>query len=257
MSQTMRNFLPQFTLNDQGPTAQFNFDPRASLPSSNGSQQWGRMAPRSAQHSNISSPSASVRSAMTAPAPGFYNPSRNHQPSIGSMDHNIDPSLSSLGARSAPPGHAAQTNYSLERSLHDDPWTALHLRNSTGGDGQMLLPLPNAHYKDSQRGPGSVGSIVAPVSDSGYHSQSVASNDASRLRQSRVSQNVVQQPSSLHVQSRTNSTPAMIRVQSDQRSQTSRISSRSGRQANELQCQECKEVMKTRSELKCVLKPWW
>jgi hypothetical protein len=253
----MQNFLPQSTLNDQGPPTQFNYDPRASLQSSNGSQQWGRVGPRSVQHSNISSPSPSVRSAMTAPVQSFYNHSSYAQPSIGSVDHNIDPSLSSLGTRLAPPGHGTQTNYSLERSLHDEPWTALHLRNSTGGDGQMLLPLPNANYKDSRRGPGSVGSIAAPISDSGYHSQSVVSNDASRLRQSRVSQNVVQRPSSLQIQSRTNNAPAMVRVQSDQGSQTSRISSRSGRQANELQCQECKEVMKTRSELKCVLMLWW
>ena len=209
--------------------------------------------PRSVQH-NMPSPSTSVRSAVTAPAQTFFDRSGFQQSNIASVESRIDPSLPGLDMHLAPSGHVARTNYNIERSYHEDSWNPLHLRNSSVGDGRMPHHQANASFKPFRTGPGSVGS-AAPVSDSGFYSQSAVSNDASRLHQSRVPSCLTQQAPSMNVRSTPSEALDKVRVPSDQRSQISHISSRNGKQGNELECRECHEISKCKSDYKCVLLP--
>jgi hypothetical protein len=241
MSQ-MNQGYPQFNFSLHGPAEQYNSVSRAEHQSRNGSQQWA--PPRSVQHHNLPSPAASVRSAATSPVRNVRNHTSYHLPRI---EDNIDPSLPAMGGHLAPPGHVSQANYNIERSSHDEPWTPLHLITSATGDGRNSRHQASTTYKHFRRGPSSAGSVAAPVSDSGYNSQSVISTDASRLNQSYAIQGSGQR---VNIDGSMTAPPGMVRVLSDQRSQHSRFSSRSGQQINELACPQCPMVMKCRSDYK-------
>jgi hypothetical protein len=237
----MNQGYPQFNFNVHGP-AEHNYVTRPSHQSRNGPQQWA--PPRIVQHHNLPSPSASVRSAATTPVRNVRNHITYRLPSI---EDNIDPSLSAMGGHLAPPGHVSQANYNIERSSHDEPWTPLHLITSATGDGRNSPHQAHTSYKHFRQGPGSAGSVAAPVSDSGYNSQSVVSTDVSRLNQSYANQGAGQRG---NIDGSVAAPPGMIRVLPDQRSQHSRFSSRSGQQINELACPQCSAVMKCRSDYK-------
>lgn len=249
MAQTSRNF-PLFNFSVEGPAEQLNFTPQASHPSRNGSQPWMPRAPRSVQY-NIPSPSTSVRSTVTAPAESFYDRSKYHQSNAGPVESRIDPSLPGMEMHLVPPG---QTNYNIARSFHEDSWNPLHMRTSGNSHGGTPLHQSSTNYKSFGPGPGSVGS-AAPVSDSGFYSQSAVSSDPSRLHQPRVPQGASRPIGSVDARSTRSDAPNMARVPSDQRSQISRVSSRSGKHVNELECQKCHETMKCKSDYKCVSAP--
>lgn len=253
--------FPSFNYSIQGPTDQFNFNPRASHPGSHGSQQQ-MMRVRSAQYNAVPSPSPSVRSAVTAPAQAqhIYEPPSYHPTRRGVIDDRIDPSLLGVGAHQVPPAHVAQTNYNIERSMRDEAWNPLHLTSGRQSNGRPSLLPPDTNHKHFRMGSGSVGS-AAPVSDSGidsgFYSQSVVSTDASRFHQPRKSHGNDQQVGGLNVRPARSEVPHMVRVPSDRRSHASRASSTSGKPVNELICPrpECGEIMKCNSDLKYAIAP--
>jgi len=247
MSHLNQGYPPQFNYNVHGPTEQYNSVSRSSYQGSNGSQQWSSMAPRSVQHSNIPSPSASVRSTATTPVSIVRSRPDHRLPGIGRVDDNIDPSLFAVGGYLAPIGHVSQVNYNIERSLRDGPWNPLSIASPTTGDGHTPLHQASANHRHYRQGPGSTGSVAAPVSDSGYNSQSVVSNDASRMNQSYINRSVGPHGT---FEAPAAAAPAMARMLSDQRSQDGHLSSRSRQQTSELACSRCSAVMKCRSDLK-------
>jgi hypothetical protein len=152
----------------------------------------------------------------------------------------------------APTGHVARNGYNpLDRHYHEESWNPYHLRNSSTSNDQTSFNQNNASFRSVRTGPGSTGSI-APISDSGFYSQSVVSHDTGRVDQSGVPCNLTQQISNMKVRSITSEAPRVIRVHSDQQSQISQISSQSGIEDNQLRCRECKKVSKCRSDYKYV-----
>lgn len=230
---------PQFRYSIQGPQQHFDSPSQASHRSNHASHQWGSMAPRIVQHGTLPSPSVSMRSMNSAPVRILHDRPSYRRPHI---DDNIDPNLSGVGFL-GPSGQVSQANFNIERNRGDDPWTPLHLSNP--GDARFSLHQSNINYGQYNRGPGSVGSAAAPVSDSGYHSQSAVSTDPSQ-RQNDASRGTLRH---LNVQAQVTNAPKMTRVLSDQRSQQS-ISSQGGQLHNELKCLRCSAVMKCRSDYK-------
>lgn len=240
MSHTSQGYPPPFRYSVQGPQQQFDSVSQASHQSNHGSQRWGSMAPRIVQHGKLPSPSVSVRSARSAPVRNPHDRISYRRPQV---DDNIDPSLSEVGLLGQP-GQIPQANFNFERSRGDDPWTPLHLLNP--GDGRFPSHQANVNYGQYNRGPGSVGSAAAPVSDSGYHSQSAISTDPTSQRQNDAPQGTLRR---LDVQAQVINAPEMVCVLSDQRSQLSNRS-RDGQHLNELTCPKCSVVSKCRSDFK-------
>jgi hypothetical protein len=247
MSQT-NGRIPPFNFNVQ----QYMFDSGAPRPNNNGPQQWllagQRSRPRSVQH-NLPSPSTSVRSTVTAPARS-YDRSSFVQPNLASVNERIDPNLLGLEYSLPSPGQAARNNYNpIDRNYHEGPWDPYHLRNS---DDESSVNQPSTNFKNYRHGPGSIGS-AAPISDSGFWTQSVVSHEPGRLEQSYMSSSLSQQVDKLKVRSLTSEAPRMTRVPSDQRSQLSLVSSRSGYRDKPLKCQICGDESKCKSDYKYVV----
>ncbi|KAH8732852.1 hypothetical protein GQ44DRAFT_696544 [Phaeosphaeriaceae sp. PMI808] len=248
MSQSNRSY-PPFNLTVQEPAQQqFAFASQDLQLNNHTSQQWPSPGSRSVQN-NMPSPSTSVRSVVTAPTPRAYHRGNFHQATISpvSVDSRVDPSLLALDML-APPGMSPRNNYNpIDPSYHNDSWNPYHLRNSNTNHDKTSLNHTNPNFKTFRTGPESVSS-AAPISDSGFYSQSVMSHDAARPDQPGVPSSFSQRVVNLNIQSLPSEASGMIRVHSDQRSQISRASSRSGREDNQLKCQDCNEISKCNSD---------
>lgn len=226
---------------------QYRYDSRAPCLNNDGSPPWMGSQTRSLQL-RMPSPAASVRSAVTAPAQPFLDRPNAHHPNKTPMEHGTNSSLTGLDVHLAPSGHAARAHFNIERSFQDDSWSALHLRNSNAGDGRISIHDASMGFKSFHAGPGSVGS-AAPVSDSGFFSQSAFSTDAGRINRPRLPSSLARSRSSMNVMSTQGDGSGLIHMHSDQKSQ---ISSRNEKRASELQCQDCQEILKCKSDFKCV-----
>jgi hypothetical protein len=248
MSQSNRRIPPRFKVIVQEPLQPFAFDPHLQQVNNNVAQQWMQSRPRSVQH-NMPSPSNSVRSAVTAPVQRPFDRSNFHPGNIATVDNRNDSSLLGIDML-APTGHVTRNAYHpLDRHYHEESWNPYHLRNSSTGNDQTSFNQSNASFKSIRTGPGSTGSI-APISDSGFYSQSVVSHETGRVDQPAVPCNLTQQINNMKVRSTTSEAPRVIRVHSDQRSQISQASSQSGIEDNHLKCRECNKVLKCRSDYK-------
>lgn len=199
------------------------------------------------------SPSASVRTVVTAPDPRLFNRSSFQQANRSPIDANIDPNLPNNNSLSmlAPPSNGSAPSYNpVTRNLQEQPWSAGNLRNSASGS-RSPMSQSSAQYGQYRRGPGSdIESNIMP-SDSGYFShppQSVFSNEPSRPCQELPS-GITYDIGNLNVESIQNEAPVIARMHSDQISQHS---SRSGRSGKSYQCQVCDHTLKCKSDLKCV-----
>ncbi|KAF1842674.1 uncharacterized protein K460DRAFT_407069 [Cucurbitaria berberidis CBS 394.84] len=249
MSHPSRSFPPPFSFVVEEP---YSFDGQVPQLSINTTQPWmSSSGPRSVQH-QMPSPSASIRTVVTAPDPRSFNQSSFHQANRSPIGHNIDPNLPDNLSLLAPSGHVSRPSYSLiARHFQDQPWSAGNLRSSDTSGGRSPLNQPAVQY-GSYRGvpsPGSdIDSNVLP-SDSGYHSQppqSVFSNEPGQRSQD-VPSSIPFPDCNLNIESTPSEAPAMRRMTSDQISQ---ISGRSEKSGKSLLCYECDVVSKCNSDLK-------
>lgn len=208
----------------------------------NTTQPW----PSRRGQNQIPSPSTSIRTSRTAPDPRPYSRSSIHE----ATRSPVDPFL-------APAYVSRNNNYNpIARQLLDQPWSAGNLRSSSASGSRNSLSPSNVPYGSyrGHMGPGSdIESNLVP-SDSGYHSQappSVFSNEAGRNSQD-LHPGLTLQVGKMNVESLPSESPARERLHSDQISQRS---SRSGLSAKQLPCPECHEVLKCKSEYKCVYVP--
>ena len=152
----------------------------------------------------------------------------------------------------APSGHVVRNSYSpIARNYNDESWNPFNLRTSDTSDDQTSFNQGGGSLTSFRQGPGSVGS-AAHVSDSGFYSQSVVSHDAGRMDQTGMNCSLTQQVGNLNVRATTSEAAPMRRTHSDQRSQISHTSSRSGNPDQPLKCLICGDVSKCNSDHKCV-----
>jgi hypothetical protein len=250
MSQPNNNFPHPFELVVQEHIPSYAFNHSAQQ-TSNNTPPWIQSRPRSVQN-NMSSPSPSVRSTVTAPLQKSFDQTSFHHTNIAIVDNRNDPSLLSMDML-APSGHVARSMYNpLDRHYHDESWNPYHLRNSGTNDDRTRLHQSNGGFKSHRAGgPGSMSS-VAPISDSGFYSQSVVSHDTGHRDQSGMHCGLTQQVGNLNVRSTISEAPGMVRMHSDQRSHFSQASSQSGSPHNALQCRDCDKILKCNSDYKCV-----
>jgi hypothetical protein len=219
-------------------------------PRSDASQSWMQPRPRSAQP-NVRSPVPSIRSTGTAPGQQrSFDTSGFPQGNAVLLDNRPHHDLLGMDML-APPGHDLQTFSPVPQNFNEESWNIFNLRTK-GAYNDRTSYNHNGTLRPFVHGPGSVGS-AAPRSDSGYNSQSVVSHDAGRMDHSGSHFNLTQQIGDSHIHARTSEAEVpMIRVPSVQRSQVSRISSRSGDRGNPLECQVCGNTSKCNSDLKYV-----
>jgi hypothetical protein len=233
----------------QGSPQQNAYNLYVQQANNNVQQQWPSR-PQSVQP-NMPSPSSSVRSTRTAPVQrppyrsGCYP---GNEVPIGDRNNTSLLGIDEL----ALPGQVSQSTWnSLDPSYHQEAWGPLNLRNSNTSEVRNSLNPKNGSHRTYRIGPGSIGS-VAPVSDSGFFSNSAVSYDAGRMDHSGVSHNLTQQIGHMNIQPTTSEAPRLRRMHSDQRSQVSRISGRSGIDDESLKCLECPKISKCRSDHKYV-----
>jgi hypothetical protein len=252
MSHLSNNFHPNFSLVVQEPTQQFRCDATAQQTNNNIPQQWRQSKPRSVQL-NVPSPTASVRSTVTAPV---YHRSFDHselqQSNVAAVNNRPNNDLLGMELLT-PSGHAGRSSYSLlTTNYNEESWNPFNLRTSGLGDDTGPFSQSNVSLKSFRHGPESVAS-AAPISDSGFYSQSVISHDVSHMDQPRMQWNLAQQVDPVNVRSITSEAPRMVHVHSDYRSQISRTSSRSGYEGDSLTCSICGDISKCNSDFKFVL----
>jgi hypothetical protein len=246
MSQSNRNFPPDFNLVIQAPQ-QYAYNPLAQR-SNNIQQQWMQSRSRSVQH-NVPSPVASVRSTATVPVQRRSFDRAGYFPSNpASVNDGPDSDLLGMDLL-APSGHVIRGSYSpITSNYNDVPWNAFNLRTSDTSDDQTSFIQGRGNLTSFRQGPGSVGS-AAHASDSGFYSQS----GGSRMDQASMNcPSLSQQVDNLNVRAATSETATMRRTHSDQRSQISHTSSRSGKPDESLRCPTCGDVSKCNSDYKCV-----
>jgi len=232
----------------QGPSDQYSYGAPALPNVNNVSQSW-MQRPQSAQP-RVRSPATSVRSTARAPVQQtpFDNSYFPTQGNTTSSNNGPDHDLLDI-AMLAPPGHDNQSFSPVHRHLsNEESWNSLNLRNAGVYSNRSSF---DGNLRPYGQGPGSVGS-AAPRSDSGYNSQSVGSHDAGRMEPQRTQFGLTQQIDDMSTHSTPADTIPMMRVPSDQRSHTSRISSRSSNRGNHLKCETCGWVSKCNSDLKYV-----
>jgi hypothetical protein len=228
---------PQFNYNVQtynGPTTQDN---------NNVLQAWPQSRPHSVQ--NVRRPASSMRTHQ----PPFDSTSF-HQNIAPPLNVGTHPDLLGIGMP-APPRNLARSFSPIPRSSNEEYWNPLNLRASGVYNDQTTLDQRNASLKPFVRGPGSVGSGT-PRSDSGYNSQSVISHDDGRKDQFSMQCDFTQQLGNPMVRSATSGSTPMIRLPSDQRSHTSRLSNRSENNGDRLKCPICGVTSKCNSDAKYV-----
>lgn len=241
---------PPFHYNVQEVPNHFSYESHVPQLDRHSAQPWFTGS-RSVQH-NVRSPSTSVMSTATAPVPRRL---RFYQDDMPQLNDPIDPNLQDLqlAGMLAPISHVPRNNYSsIAHNFQDDPWNPLHMRNSSTVDACISPNHANATFRSYRNGPGSIGS-AAPVSDSGYHTQSVVSNDQTRGDKPGFSLGVGIHTGNLPSQIAASEVPATIQVLSDQRSHLSSQSGRNRTRSKEIKCQECGDILKCMSDFKCVL----
>lgn len=250
MSQSNRTFPLDFNLVVQGPQ-QYTNNTLAQQRSYNAQQQWMQPRSRSVQL-NVPSPVASVRSTATVPVQQrSFDGSGYFQSHTASLHDGPNTDLLGMDML-APSGHVTRNSFSpITGNYNDVPWNAFNLRTSDTSDDQTSFIQGNGNLSSFRQGPGSVGS-AAHVSDSGFFSQSAVSYDAGRIDQSGRVGSLSQQVSNLNVRATTSESATMRRTHSDQRSQISHTSSRSGRRDPSLRCAICGDISKCNSDFKCV-----
>jgi hypothetical protein len=242
--------IPHFHYNVQEVPNQYNFDSQLPQLSNNSAQPWFSSNSRSVQH-NVRSPSTSVMSTATAPV---QHRSRFCHNDVSQLDDPIDPNLPNMSGLLTPTSHALRNNYSpIARSFQDDSWNPLHLRNAGLVDACAPSHHANASFGAYRNGPGSVGS-AAPVSDSGYQTQSVISNDQTRNDKPGLPLGVTFHGGNLPGQLTANDAPGTVQVLSDQRSQLSSQSGHSRIRSKQFKCPQCGDISKCKSDFKCVLR---
>jgi hypothetical protein len=242
---------PPFNINIHAPTQQHAYNPYVQQTNNNFQQRCRPSRPRSVQL-NMSSPSTSVRSARTAPVQrpndrsGFYP--GNRVPT-GNRNSTRLPAVDTI----ALPTHSSRSTWdTLDRNDYQkDSWNPFNLRSSNTSEDRASLNQSNGGLKDYPTGPGSLSSVALP-SDSGFYSMSVMSHDASPMDHTGVPHNITQQIGNMNVQFATSEASRLRRPHSDQRSQSSQISSRSGIDTELLKCRECNKVSKCKSDYKYV-----
>jgi hypothetical protein len=256
MSHSSNSFPPNFSLVVQEPTQQFRCDATAQQTSNDIPQRWRQSRPRSVQL-NVPSPTASVRSAVTAPVyQRSFDRSELQQSNVAPLNNRPNPDLLGMELLT-PSGHAGRSGYSLlTTNYNEESWNPFNLRTSGVGDNTSPLNQSNLSLKSFRHGPESLAS-VAPISDSGFYSQSVISHDASHMDQPRLQWNLAQQVDPRNVRSITSEAPRMVHTHSDHRSQFSRTSSHSGYEGDPLTCSTCGEVSKCNSDYKFVVPSIW
>lgn len=250
MSQSNRTFPPDFSLIVQGPQ-QYAYNDLAQQRSNNIQQSWMQPRSRSVQL-NVPSPVASVRSTATVPVQQrSFDRSGFFQSNAASVHHGPESDLLGMGML-APSGHVVRNSYSpIARNYNDESWNPFNLRTSDTSDDQTSFIQGSGNLTSFRQGPGSVGS-AAHISDSGFYSQSAVSHEAGRMDRTGVNHSLSQQVGNLKVRASTSETATMRRTHSDQRSQISHASSRSGKPDQSLTCTACGDVSKCNSDYKCV-----
>jgi hypothetical protein len=174
------------------------------------------------QH-NAASPSTST--SLVEPAPVERTLFSNcHPGNAASINNENDSSVLGIDML-APTGHVTR-NHPLDRHYHEESWNPYHLRNSSTSNDQTSFDQSNASLNSIQTGLGSTGSI-APISDSGFYSQSVVSHDTGRVGQPAVPCDLTQQTNNMTVRS----TNSVI-------------------EDNDLKCRDCNKVSKCKSDYK-------
>jgi hypothetical protein len=145
---------------------------------SNIPQQWMLPEPWSAKP-NTPSPKTSVSLVVPAPADRSSDCSNFRVGNVATVDNRKDSSLLGIDML-APAGHVTRNAYHpLDRHYHEESWNPYHLRNSNIGNDQTSFNQSNASFKSIRTGPGSHS--IAPISDSGFYSQSVVSHETGRV----------------------------------------------------------------------------
>ena len=193
------------------------------------------------------SPSASVRTTLTAPDPSSFHRPSVHQNSRSPSDSNIDPNLPNFSLLTPSPYNP------IARHFQDQPWSAGNLRSSSVASGRSSFNHSGVQYGIYRGSPGSDMDSNVLASDSGYHSQrppSVFSNEPSRNSQE-IPSSTTLKAINISVEPNPSEALALQPMPSDQASQAS---SRSGKSGGSFQCPECGEMSKCKSDLKCVRK---
>jgi hypothetical protein len=200
--------------------------------------------PQSTQHvrSQRSSSSASLHTR------GFDRMS-HRATNLSPLDNAIGPQLP-RGFDLLDPDYARSYHGSNAGRAPEPAWSPYNLRQSQSSGAHGLSPQSSANFR-SPWGPGSDIGSQALASDEGYFSgntRSVISNEPDHVNQE-LSASFMSNVNNMHVGSVASEAPTMSRVPSDQRSHLSRSSARSKR---DFPCLECSEVLKCKSEFKCV-----
>jgi hypothetical protein len=207
--------------------------------------------PRSAQDVRSQRPSSSahVNTPRNIPHPGGSSrinyPQANLSPVDSSMGFNVSRDFSLFDPTYNPAYYDANARRGPEPA-----WSPYNLRIPQSGGICEPSRQSNIDFHFT-RGPKSdIGSQASP-SDEGYFSRntmSVMSNEPDLVNQE-LPANFMSTLHNMNVESVPSEAPTMSRMPSDQ---LSRVSSRSGKSKKTHKCTRCSEVLKCRSEFKCV-----
>ena len=216
-------------------------------------QQWFSQRPRSVQdlRNQAPSPTNSARSTRTTPTSRSSDRRVYHQDPHSPVHHGVGRSVGSDSSFLSP-DYRGYGYDPIVRQLQESSWSVYNPRSSNTSGARTPSRQSDMNYRGFPGLGSDVGSHLLP-SDEGYFSQrtdqSVLSNEPSNVNQE-LPANISTPLSNINVGSVTGEAPARARLPSDQRSHTSRVSTRSGKSSRPTQCTECGETSKCNSEHK-------